>query len=1191
MEKKKKGKRIFIVLLSVIILLAILFVVFWFFLKDKIFDKAGSPEGPGQIYFEETEKKHIKELEDIENVWYADNEILLTAKEGTSYKNIEKLAEKYEAEIVGWIEITGDYQLRVNKTYKLKQLERKCDEIAEEEIVENAYINYFTLSDTDADKIPKDLNVSGIYVGNEWSEDFWTVDNDGKSWNLEAVRCPMAWSLLQECKAQERAVKVGVIDGGFDGDHEDLKFSELFYNNNTDADDMIHGTHVAGTFAASADDTTGICGAYPYGKNNLYGVSTSGIKKYEENGYYMTSTLYNKIALAELILRDVKVINTSLNNSRERVRIISEKEENWEIEEEILQRESDVIGDFLDRLYKKGYDFLIVSSAGNINDQNYTRLEARYNSFLNYIDKNDYKDVYNRILVVGALDSSFEIASYSNEGIRTDIFAPGGDSKISIYSTVPGNKYQGLAGTSMATPLVSGIAADIWTMNNLLTGADVKRIICAADNYSDLTDAPMIDAYNCILEAWIEYYKDDNHNNEKKSDPQNGAVMSFTVDENTNAPLKNVTVTAVNVKTGKEYSDISDISGHFELILPEGTYTIKASAPEELGYDEYFWPGTEKSKAHEITIKNGNVNYLADGQGLESSEIGWIKMKTSYNWLVRPEIEADNIISYPYTSASFSGNFCSVLKKNNLYGCILDNGTVILDPIFERESKSIGNLDYRFSKHNPEFDSITSKLFETEGIEVQYYDNELIVNRGGAKGHPGEGLAYYYIESIGKVYVQADSIYSRELFEYNGNYSIPVRKGEIQGSYISYDYDSKYAIADKNGLKSEFEYDDAEICWRNECDGHTFKFDFKGCPDNCGIFACKKNGKWYYFNNTGKNLLDFGSDELDPVYEYPEMNNEFYHPSSGYLLVRSGNEYAYYDTDGNEVIPFGVFEKANPVHNGLAWVKSKKTGKWGVIRMDRNDHSDIVFPKVISGINITEGKRYESSAQAYASGYSHILELKTDGTAEIQTIYPKGDVITYTFTSYSFDGNIYYLSNGTKVEKYVGTHDSNTVIHKAILSASTGGIYFMADGASSSDKIEAFNILLDENKTVIYPAGQTPSEGTYHQNYQNFDGSTGSPAVTTPVTENVKPVTSPATSAVTETKAPETTKPEYITGTITTQSDPLRLRESPSLNGNIITQIPKGATVKIYDEVPEWYFVEYNGTFGYAYSEFITINN
>lgn len=47
-------------------------------------------------------------------------------------------------------------------------------------------------------------------------------------------------------------------------------------------------------------------------------------------------------------------------------------------------------------------------------------------------------------------------ASFSNYGKRTvDLFAPG----VAIYSTVPHNRYQWLDGTSMATPVVSGIAA------------------------------------------------------------------------------------------------------------------------------------------------------------------------------------------------------------------------------------------------------------------------------------------------------------------------------------------------------------------------------------------------------------------------------------------------------------------------------------------------------------------------------------------------------------------------------------------------------------------------------------------------------------------------------------------------------------------------------------------------------------
>lgn len=65
-------------------------------------------------------------------------------------------------------------------------------------------------------------------------------------------------------------------------------------------------------------------------------------------------------------------------------------------------------------------------------------------------------------------------ASFSNYGKYTvDVFAPG----FMINSTVPGSKYEEFDGTSMAAPVVSGLAALIFSYYPDLTAKDVRTII------------------------------------------------------------------------------------------------------------------------------------------------------------------------------------------------------------------------------------------------------------------------------------------------------------------------------------------------------------------------------------------------------------------------------------------------------------------------------------------------------------------------------------------------------------------------------------------------------------------------------------------------------------------------------------------------------------------------------------------
>ena len=81
------------------------------------------------------------------------------------------------------------------------------------------------------------------------------------------------------------------------------------------------------------------------------------------------------------------------------------------------------------------------------------------------------------LITVGASDRSNDsslVAVFSNFGQRTvDVFAPG----VMIQSTTPTNEYGPDSGTSMATPVVAGIAAVLKTYFSNLKPADLKRII------------------------------------------------------------------------------------------------------------------------------------------------------------------------------------------------------------------------------------------------------------------------------------------------------------------------------------------------------------------------------------------------------------------------------------------------------------------------------------------------------------------------------------------------------------------------------------------------------------------------------------------------------------------------------------------------------------------------------------------
>lgn len=565
--------------------------------------KKYNAENPGEIYFHVTDEKNVIYDEDT-GTRYANNEILLVASANASFSDIEKISKSIDAEIKGYIEVTGDYQLIIKEEKTKEQLDEIIVELSQNELVEEASLNTFSSVN------PHVKSTNDKRWKNKWSES----NPGGENWGMEAIRAPSAWNY----NSSMTPVKIGLIDSQFDTKHEDLKFAQTFFNPDFDVKtvdiDGAHGTHVAGIMGAIYNNETGVTGVYPFANGNIYGGSFIGIKKSP-----WISTYKKKCLLTELIIRDVKVINISMGYESGVVYAATIGENDIR---ENIKYDSDLMGNFLKRLVDKGYDFVLVTSSGNGSEKKYEKVEisndypggykevgvsssvqclTEYGSVYNAITEPTVRD---RIITVGAVELSTEFtgpfkwedvykrAFFSNTGDRLDVMAPGCD----ITSTVPDNKYKGgeiWSGTSMAAPHVSGVAAMVWSLDNSLTGPEVKEIIknSATIPVRD-SDRNMIDASLALASV------SDQCSSVNPSSPKNATVISgvyYNDKKVANAEIKAYKAGSNEVtESCKSNSD-----GEFELIIPEGKYDITIEA------DGYL-SATEK----DIHVLNGQVRYM-----------------------------------------------------------------------------------------------------------------------------------------------------------------------------------------------------------------------------------------------------------------------------------------------------------------------------------------------------------------------------------------------------------------------------------------------------------------------------------------------------------------------------------------------------------------------------------------------------
>ena len=329
-----------------------------------------------------------------------------------------------------------------------------------------------------------------------------------RSWGLTAIGVQKAWNVTTG------GAKVGVVDSGVWMEHEDLKAnlispysfatdSEKFQTGEIDTQsggkDRIvgHGTHVAGTIGAIADNSIGTAGVAPDSK--IIPIQVLFYNPAEQN--IGGSSEYINAGIRRAINEGAQVVNLSIENplpddiadAWRNANAIGDLATMSEIETKVNEALKPQLADY-NTAFKLARDknVLLVKAAGN----------------QSYLADFEPLCISGETINVGAVDATLNPdgtpqtiwrTDFSNFGRQVHVSAPG----IRIWSTFPENNgYKNMPGTSMAAPHVTGLLALMKTIDKDLTREEAVDILTRTgrrlDSFQRL--GPMINAPAAIAE-------------------------------------------------------------------------------------------------------------------------------------------------------------------------------------------------------------------------------------------------------------------------------------------------------------------------------------------------------------------------------------------------------------------------------------------------------------------------------------------------------------------------------------------------------------------------------------------------------------------------------------------------------------------------------------------------------------------
>jgi subtilisin family serine protease len=269
-----------------------------------------------------------------------------------------------------------------------------------------------------------------------------------KSWYLNAIHASQAWDIT---RGSEK-VTIAVVDNGFNLQHPELSskvvqpYNVWLHSNKVFPLEIDHGTHVAGTALAVADNGKGLCGIAP-------DCRFMPIQVADQRGMMTTTSVLDGILFA--LYQGADVVNVSLGSQFTSLSQVPESAQQDLILNHFKEEE---------RLWRKimriaaNHNSTIVVAAGNDN-------------VLAGIDALQRPELFITVSATDKNNRSIDKADFSNYGEYSTVSAPG----VGIYSCAGKDGYETHDGTSMAAPIVSGAVALMKSINDTIT---TKQIIC-----------------------------------------------------------------------------------------------------------------------------------------------------------------------------------------------------------------------------------------------------------------------------------------------------------------------------------------------------------------------------------------------------------------------------------------------------------------------------------------------------------------------------------------------------------------------------------------------------------------------------------------------------------------------------------------------------------------------------------------